>query len=679
MELRGCGRGSPRAKGRWVAIAALWLVAFAGWPVSTAWAQGTWLGTYRIDLRANPTVVPADGKTTCRIQAEVRRFDGGFAPDNTQVVFGTDLGSLSSGDNDRRATLTAQTRGGAAIVYLRSDAAGVATVYALVGDSRTMMKVSFLVPGSAGLKAAQRPRSLMVSGKWVGYCVEANAVEARGRSRVSYGGLVFDVGDLVSLNVNTMTLRAVSAVVHRGKASVQAEALVADLQSGQILVQRMVEDTVVRQRLSALTLTTLESDQPIPPGTFSMPEVEGNTWFVGTTVRVFPGEKIVLRSASIYSGVQKVLSLPPYWIIALPGYTGLANSSMLNVGANGDVSFDLPFFFQVTDTWTGAVSLERGNNTSQVSAQSGWSLALHEQYDTMAGTKGTMTLSGIPTGSWGVEWQDRRSMGSNAGSQIYTDFSAPDHRSLFFNTSLYQPGPTRMFNLSASFDKPEDYSSTYGATAQWLTYPKPFRGSRRVHYTLGTSLDLQHGPDTADPNNAGSVLGHEMYGSLDFGTTNLGGQWGLQPRLENVFAWYTDHTRTNTTRAQLSLNGHLGRPNPLRLVYSAEKDTGDALVPGWHHELDAYYTMASGRLAAYVNASRQMSDNNDLAMVTLDYRLTDKYRLGSLLTYYSFGTDTYRDIEMTLSRVFFGQELGVRYSLETGRLTLSAVGLTRTF
>lgn len=658
----------------WVALQALGAALFGS---QASFGQDTWLAQYRVDLRANPMAVPADGKTKCRIRAEVRRFDGTFAPDGTQIVFNTDLGLLGLGESDRRASVTATTRGGAAVVYLRSETPGVATVYALLEGSRTSIRVTFLEPGAEAVRAAERPRSIVISGKWVGFCVEANVIEARGRSRITYGDLVFEVGDVASLDINGFTLHAVGCIVRRGRASVEAEAVYADLNSTEILVQRMVEDAVIRQRISALTLSPIESDEPIPPGTFTIPEIQGDTWFVASSIRFFPGEKIVLRGADLYAGVAKVLSLPPYWVVALPGFTGASNSTMLSVGTNGQVAFDLPFFFQVTDTWTGAVRLQRGTSASNVSAQSGWSFALHQEYATVSGVRGAMTVSGLPTSDWGFSWRDSRRMFGS--SEVFTDFSSPDHRGLFASTSIYTPRRSYMFNLSASYDKPADFDSSYGATAEWLAYPRPLGRGGGAQYSLGTAVSFRHGAESGENGKGGDIWGHELYGALDFPSLDLGGSWTVAPRLENVYAYYSDHKQYNTLRGELTLSGRLGRPNQARLVYSAARHTGDFLKPGWQQELNLYLSALSGRWNSYLSASHSITEDRDVGLLSMSYRLTDTWRLGALLTYYGYEESSYEDLELTLGRVFFGQEVGLRWSAKTGKLTLMAVGFSRTF
>ncbi len=640
-------------------------------------AQDTWLGSYRIDLRANPTRLAADGLTPCRIQADVRRFDGTPAADGTQIVFGTDLGNVSLGQGGKSATLDTTIRGGSAVIFLTSDAAGTAAVTARVQDSRTTVRVSFLVPGSKGLGGQERPpRSMSISGKWVGYCVEAGAVEARGRSRITYGHLTIDAGDLAVLNIQTLQLHALGVVLQRDKAKVEAESICADLLKGEILVQRIAEGSVIRQRLSIQTLAPIDSDDPIPSGSFSADEVEGDTWFVGTTVRVFPNEKVVLRNASVYSGSEKVLSLPPYWILAMPGFTGASNSSMIGVNSEGGVAFDMPFFYQVTDTWTNSVRLQKGTTMAGVSAREGWSLALHNEYNGENGSLGYVTLAGIPRNDWGLAWHDNRT--GLQSSQLFTDLSSPDHNSLFLNTMLYRTLPSHQFSFSTNFNRPTDVNPTYGATAQWLTYPRPLAGNKRLQYTLGTSLSLDHGSsDTSG--GAALLLGNDVYSSLDLSPRSLGGKWSFDPRVENVFSWFSDRSNRNSLRTELALNGALGRTNPVRLTYSATLDSGDVATPGWQQELDLWMTAYHGRWSGYLNATHSLTTADQMATLSSDYRLTPTWRLGALYTAYNFGLGSFSDVDITLGRQFFGQELGLMWSRQTGRLSLSAVGLNRSF
>ena len=641
-------------------------------------AQDTWLGSYRIDLRANPNRLAADGLTPCRIQADVRRFDGSPAADGTQIVFNTDLGNLSLGQGGKSATVDATTRGGLAIVFLSSDAAGSANVTARVQDSRTVLHVTFLAPGSRGLGGQERPpRSMTISGKWVGYCAEANAVEARGRSRITFGRLTIDVGDVAVLNVQTLQLRALGVVLHRDKAKVEAESICADLMKGEVLVQRMAEGSILRQRLSMETLTPVESDDPIPSGSFSVDEVEGDTWFVGTTVRVFPNEKVVLRSASVYSGNEKVLSLPPYWILAMPGFTGASNSAMVGVNSEGGFAFDMPFFYQVTDTWTNSVRLQKGTTMASVSAREGWSLALHNEYNGESGSLGYVTLAGIPRNDWGLAWHDNRT--GLQGSQLFTDLNSPDHSSVYLNSMLYRTLPSHQFSLSANLNRSADLGASYGATAQWLTYPRPFGGSKRVEYSLGTSLNLDHGADSTDSAAAAWLFGNDVYGSVGLSPRGLGNKWSLQPRVENVFSWFSDWSQRDSLRGELALNGTLGGHNPLRLTYSATHQSGDVTVPGWEQELDLWMTAYQGKWTAYFNATHSLTTSNQMATLSTDYRVTPSWRFGALYTQYDFGLGSFSDTEFTLARQFFGQEFGLRWSRETGRFSVSAIGLNRNF
>ncbi|MCD6351890.1 MAG: hypothetical protein J7M26_07215 [Armatimonadetes bacterium] len=656
--------------------AVVWLAALLAATSAAAWGQDAWLGDLRLDLSANPMRVPADGKTESRIRAEVRTFGGSPAPDGTRIVFNTDLGWLGVGEGDKRASVTVTTRGGSAIVFLRSDQAGVATVYAHIEETRTRVRVSFIEPSRFRAEAREAPaRSVLVSGEWVGYCVDENVVEARGRSRIRYGGLVIDVGDRAVLFVDTMKVHALNVVVKHGDYEVDAAALVGDLLAGELMVQRLTNGVVLRQRLSAADLQPVETDEPIPPGTFSQPAPEGNTWFVADSVRVFPRERVVLRGGALYSGLQKVLSLPPYWIIAMPGYTGASNSSMLSLNSSGGLAVDLPFFFQVTDTWTGAVKLQRGTTAAGVSAQEGWTLALQEEYQAASGARGTMYVAGLPRRDWGLGIRDNRQMFGNF--DVYTDLSSPDHDSVFFSTMAYASRRTHRFSLRMNYDKPTGYDSTYGATAEWLTYPKPFAGSDQVNYTLGLALGVTRGHESTGGKSW--LFSQQLYEALEFRPHRLAGSWSLTPRLENITDFYSTGARTNSARAELAFAGRLGGSSDMRLVYAAEHASGDVYRPGWRQTLDLFTTVESGRWYAYLTGSRDLTNDSDLLTVSTDYMLSDKWRLGALYTHYSFPGDVFSDIELTLGRIFFGQEIGVRWSRETGKLSVNVSGLARSF
>ncbi len=311
-----------------------------------------------------------------------------------------------------------------------------------------------------------------------------------------------------------------------------------------------------------------------------------------------------------------------------------------------------------------------------VSAREGWSLALHNEYNGEGGSLGTVTLAGIPRPDWGLAWHDNRT--GLQGSQLFTDLSSPDHTSVYLNTMLYRTLPSHQFSLSANFDRPTDFAPSYGASAQWLTYPRPFGGGKRVEYSLGTSLSLDHGIQGTD-GSSGWLFGNDLYGSVGFSPRGLGKKWSLQPRVENVFSWFSDWSQRDSLRGELSLNGTLGGHNPLRLTYSATHQSGDVAVPGWEQELDLWMTAYQGKWSAYFNATHSLTTGNQMATLSTDYRVTPTWRLGALFTEYDFGIGSFSDTEFTLARQFFGQELGLRWSRQTGRFSISAVGMNRSF
>ncbi|MBC7289555.1 MAG: hypothetical protein H5T86_16225 [Armatimonadetes bacterium] len=312
---------------------------------------------------------------------------------------------------------------------------------------------------------------------------------------------------------------------------------------------------------------------------------------------------------------------------------------------------------------------------SGVSARHGWTLALQEEYSAASGARGSFLLGGLPQKDWGFAWRDNRRLFGSCNT--FTDLSLPDHRSAYFHTSLFAPRKNYHFALTADFAKPVGYEASYGATAEWLTYPRSL-GSTRTRYSLGTALSLSKHRRN-DSNESGWLFGQEVYCALDFPALGLGGSWSVMPRAENSFSWFTDATRSNVARAEISIAGHIGRPNSARLVFSSEHSSGDVWRRGWRHELDFYYSIFSSRWSSLLTASRDLTYGSELATLSMDYRFSEKWRVGTLLSYYSFENEDFSDVEVVLGREFFGQELGLRWSRQTGKLSLSVIGFSRAF
>ena len=82
-------------------------------------------------------------------------------------------------------------------------------------------------------------------------------------------------------------------------------------------------------------------------------------------------------------------------------------------------------------------------------------------------------------------------------------------------------------------------------------------------------------------------------------------------------------------------------------------------------------TQATIPAAQTVSASA-VADANLVCGV--DYNLGPGWRLGLFGTYYDYDTADYSDLELELARALGNKELGLRYSMETGRLSLELGG-----
>ncbi len=652
------------------------LVAIAGLAVATAcFAQAPRVGRYLIDLRANPQRVPADGKSRARITVEVRNASGGLAQEGTRVIVATDLGWLGRREGERRSSVTVQVRGGAAIVYLVSDKPGVARVVATIEASRAVAKVTFVPPGE---RAERAPKCVCISGPWVGYCADAAAVEGRGETKVRWGSLLVSVDDLVVLDINTLELRATGATLKKGDVTMPVEDIVADLRGGTAWVRRFTEDgRLAKQQISLYSLHVLAEAadvEEVEIPSFDVQGVEGDIWIIARSVRVFPGQKIVVYKGALYQGLSRVMGLPPYWVIAMPGYRGASNSSMVTMNSEGGLALDFPFFFHVTDTWSGSVKIQRGTNDASVGARRGWSLALQEDYQSERGCTGSFVVAGLPRSDWGIGWRDSREL--FGGMQCYTDLTVPDHRSIFFNSSLFSYGRGYRFNLRASFDKPTGYEPSASVTADWLFDVRPLGGSRRVGYVWGITAGLRRGSEFYGTDTRWT-FGSELYGALEFMPWNLGGGWQLEPRVDNLFGIYSDGRRSNSVRGELALAGRLGRFQNLQLTYAAEYNSGDAPQTGLRQTASLFSSGFRGRWSNYLNASYDITSGDLLLFASMDYRFADVWRFGVLYTYYDMQAESFSDVELVLARQLFGQEIGLRWSAETGQVSLELVGPVR--
>jgi len=634
-------------------------------------AQGGRLGNYQITAVPNPRSVAADGKTAARIRIEVRDIDGGPAPDGTKVVVSTDLGGVGESEFDRTRALTVETISGFAMVFATSDTPGLATIRISVGASRS--NNVYLEFRPEGQEAGPELRVVQVEGAWVGYSVDLNIIEARDCASVQYGGMTVSEADIVQLNVDTMDLRAEPATVARDDQEICGQSLFFQVYSKRGALRQFTDAGIEEVGFDLYSLEERSVDWDLPHNAFDFLPAVGDTWMVADSITLFVGEKIVLRNADVYVGGDKVMSLPSPWVLAMPGYTGASHSQIVGISSDGGLAVDLPFFYRVTGTRTGAVELRRGAPSGSVIAREGWGLGLREEYHTQ-NAEGELMLAGLPRSDWGMEWRDTRQVFGGA----LGDFSVgwPDHHSIFADANIFDYDSSYRSNIRAYYHRPEYAATTYGLFADWLTSPRLLGTGSDDTYRLGLSLGGYH----SSQQNGGLIFDNELYGKIDLNAWRLAPETWLAFDFDNIYSWDTADYSANSSQAQLTLERGFGRNVTMFVDYFAEYGSGDAYHQGWHEGLGLNGWASFDRWSAYLRGDWDLTDDSVLGSVDLSYYLNNRWRLVLMGTYYDFAETSYDDVELGVGwRVLQGREIGLRWSHEEGRLSVELGNLSSSF
>jgi len=629
-------------------------------------AQSIRFGGSRIVVTASPTRLPADGEATARVRVEVRARDGSAVPDGTEVIVSTDLGDLSADGGSKQRSLATPTEGGYAQVFLTSEEPGSATVRATYLDSRNLVLVEFTPPGEGG-----RPESRVVhvSGGWVGYCSDLDLIEARGPAELRYQGLVLEA-DTLQLNPRTLVVRADGVRMKRRDQQLECEDTYLELSAMRGGLRRFGDLGVEEVTYNAYTLQPTEAEQEIPEDAYRFDDREGRIWTVARSLSLFPGEKLVLRSASLHVDQRRVMRYPPYWVIAFEGYSGSSNSQFVQFDSNGGLALDFPLFFSVTDTSTGALKIQRGASNGSFMARNGWSLALEFTNQSLSGDRDTaLVIDGLPKSDFGLLFSDRRKLFGDGDADL--SIAWPDHHSLFSDFSFFRYGSAGHLAVRTHLDRPEDLGLAYGLDTDYLSNSKPLLGGTRFRW--GTGLGVERSVWNAD----GLVFEHSVATYLDFNGWRPSESTSIVPSVSNSFTWNTADRLDNVARLQLSFSQRFFRGVNANLRYSFEHRSGRSgltYLPdtrGIDQQVNLNLSAAgSSKWDAYLNANYGLTDQTVYGFGALNYRPWRWYRLGLLGTYYKFSDLSFSDVEISLNRALGNREIGLRYSTADDRVSL---------
>ncbi len=645
------------------AVTTAFVLAACYLPEVPALAQGARAGNVRVVMRANPGTVPADAKSRAVIRIEVRDQQDRPVLDGTPIFCHTSLGLLSTGSAGGQEAMTVSSSGGFATVYATSDTPGAAVVSASVQESRGEVVVQFLPEGEVAQRYA---RVVDVKGAWVAYCVELNQIRARDGARAKVGSLVFQDVDRLEVRVDELTVRGWGGEISLKGETVDVEEFFYDLGASRGVFRRFSDEGVEWVRFNQYLLHDSGPEWDIPQDAFRPDERDNQTWFVCRGAQFFIGQKVVVKHATVYVEDQKVFSFPPYWVIGLAGYTGASNTQTLGLSSRGGLAVDFPYFYRVTDGWSGSVRIRKGASGTSFVARDGWSVGVTEEYDDGI-AKGFLEADGLGRPDWGLQWQDERPILGD--SQGFFNVSWPDHRSLFADASIYRYQSSYRFNLRGQYDNPWNGAESMSMAGEWLTEPRTLGPT--YSYRLGTML----GARRQLWDDKGWVMENELYASLDIDPWRLSSRTQLRPSLSHLYAWDTSKYAQNASRAEFRLDHTFTPSTRMGLNYYLTYRTGQTSRYGVNHLLGLNFTTASGgKWSSYLNASYDLTEDDRYASLGFDYYPSRGWRLGLLGTHYSYADAEFSDVELELAKALGNKELGLRYSIDSGRLSLELGG-----
>ena len=617
--------------------AALWLaVALPGWAVQ-----------FQVRARAQPArVSPETGYA--EIIAEIRDESGQPAPDGTEVLFASTLGTIVP---------TAQTQGGLARSRLTSSTSGTAQVTVAALGATAQVIVEFTDEAGGGRSES---RAVRISGGYVAYNMERQIVVAADRARLEQGRIVIEAESL-QYDVSVGTVRAQRGVrVANGSKALEAERLSYDVSSKNGLLMR-TRPKIARASFQASTLIETEATWAQEAAFKAMTADSDRSWVVARQVIVYPREKIQFIRAQFYLQGQRLMALP-YHQIPLNSFQsrqGLVNQ-VLSFTSSGGINLDFPVYYSTTSARSGSLHIRRSGYPGIYGE--GLSLGLQEEYD-LGRMRGVLSLDNLTSSTRGLRWEHHQGIGETTADISFSHyrydsrFPAMSYGNAFIRRDL---GTTDL-TITAS-------GSRYGAGTDWSTttafrWPQAAVGKTAWHYGVATDLRVGTGPGLMwmrpyQSRGVRTELGLDLdlnsptwqVASRTTATTTFRGRAGV-----------TSGATTQNVEAKFSLRRSLGSSSSAAVTYSQLFGGQDYWSFG-RRRLDGNVFVQKGdRWSASAYFSRDLGTSDMFATLGGNYALpferrddgAPRWRLEA-----NMGHSRYSSFSMTDSRIALSREIG---------------------
>lgn len=379
-----------------------------------------------VSVEANPSCIPADGKSTSQVLVTLVDSTGAPVADGTEVRLTTSAGDI---------TAAVYTSGGRAIGILTSAACPqVAIINAIANGGSASTQVEF--SSSANYEQVTAgARAIRMEGGSLAYCVDKDTILASSGVSIEYKGLTIKADAAQMLRNSGRILAQGSVTVSKDDRNLSADAIICNTQNDTIrLIGANEEDKSTTYDAALEPIDSKDSDDGT--GFVPMADVDGRTWIVSSRLVLIPGDKILFFKASIYVGQTEVIRMPYY------SYSYEKRESILQqvrYTSDNGMLVDLPLYYQMSDSATGALKLRYAADGSETGGytrpRKGLSLGLDQDYSMGDGGQGRVFIDSIGATTQALELSHHLEFGSMlSGGRI--DIS-----------SRYQPSSTYAKNL----------------------------------------------------------------------------------------------------------------------------------------------------------------------------------------------------------------------------------------
>ena len=356
-----------------------------------------------ISADASPLSIPADGKSYSQILVTVLDQTGVPVTD-TEVRLTTSAGDI---------TPAVYTTGGRAVGVLTSSTCPqIAIVTAIADGAAGSVQVEFTSSDYDETPAGSK--AIRMAGGSLAYSVDLDTVLGSNNVTIEYKGLTIRATS-AQVCQTTGDIRAQGEVsVEKGEQRLTADALACDIRGDRISLLDF-ESTSRIFDVGKLRLISSEKTQANDQVFTPLMNVDGGTWIVSGRLVLIPGQQILFYKASIYVGDSKVLSVPYY------AYSYEKRESILQqvrYTSTDGMLVDLPFYYQVADSGTGALKLRYAANGSEFGGYSrprkGVSMGLEQSYSVGDQNQGRMFVDALGSSSQAFELAHRLEFGAPA-------------------------------------------------------------------------------------------------------------------------------------------------------------------------------------------------------------------------------------------------------------------------